>query len=207
MFDPRDDFPNIIDGLEPVTLLHSGLSEDATDCRAIRRVGRNRQGELSPTRSSAADAAWYLPATELTEPPRPGDQIVDAEQPALGPAGGDPVRTGHLLALSRQKPRGVFRPERVRRYREGRVLRRDRPGPTNRRGGYGKWGLRRRSSLRPPSLKRSTTRNSRRDTESISPMICRWIVPCGSAARMATCTPSPATRSRQRSESSWKSTR
>ncbi|MCC6125825.1 MAG: hypothetical protein IT426_12735 [Pirellulales bacterium] len=86
-FTPADDFEAITDGLEPVTLLRreSPGGPGETVPHALRRtidmaevVGDNRRTVESDGRYTAADAAWSLPAAEVSAAPRLGDAILDA---------------------------------------------------------------------------------------------------------------------------------
>jgi hypothetical protein len=77
MFDPSDDFPSVTDGLEAVTVRRPGSSAAAV-VDALRQAVHTREAERSEGRYTAGDVAWNLPASQLAEPPRPGDVIVDA---------------------------------------------------------------------------------------------------------------------------------
>jgi hypothetical protein len=46
--------------------------------RALRQAIHTREAECSQGRYTAADAGWSLPASEIPEPLRPGDVIIDA---------------------------------------------------------------------------------------------------------------------------------
>jgi len=86
-FTTTDDFAAITDGLEPITLLRRetpGVPDESIP-HALRRavdtaevVGDNRKTIESDGRYTAADAAWSLPATEVSQPPRLGDVLRDA---------------------------------------------------------------------------------------------------------------------------------
>jgi hypothetical protein len=78
MFDPRDDFADVADGLEPVTLVRPGSSAAEAVPHALRRAVAVREAAVSAGRYTTADVAWHLPAAELADPPRPGDAIIDA---------------------------------------------------------------------------------------------------------------------------------
>lgn len=86
-FSTADDFTTVADGFEAVTLLRreslAGPGENIP--HALRRaidtaevIDGNRKTIESDGRYTSADAAWNLPAVELTSPPRLGDVIEDA---------------------------------------------------------------------------------------------------------------------------------
>jgi len=79
MFDPADDFPRVTDGLVPVTVRRPDGSTVTRVAHALRQTVRVREAQRSQGRYTAADVAWNLPVSELPEPPRPGDVIVDEE--------------------------------------------------------------------------------------------------------------------------------
>lgn len=78
MFDPGDDFPSVADGLEAVTLMRLDAADGIPVAHALRQAIHTREAERSQGRYTAADAGWSLPASEIPEPLRPGDAIVDA---------------------------------------------------------------------------------------------------------------------------------
>ena len=91
-FDPSADFARAIDGAESVTLRRRGADPGSSGtivAHALRRAlhthqsqARSRQNTWKTVPSgghyTAGDLVWHLPAEELSEPPRPGDVIVDA---------------------------------------------------------------------------------------------------------------------------------
>ena len=77
-FDPSGDLVDVVDGLQAVTIRRPGSSTSTTIDHALLRHVRTRQGEPAGGHYTATDAVWHLPAAEITEPPRPGDLIVDA---------------------------------------------------------------------------------------------------------------------------------
>jgi len=79
MFDPRDDFASVTDALEAVTIRRAGSSAAMEVAHALRQAIRTREAERSEGRYTAHDVVWHLPASEVSEPPRPGDAIVDAD--------------------------------------------------------------------------------------------------------------------------------
>jgi len=79
MFDPSDDFAAVIDGLASVVVVRPGTSARTEVAHALRQAVRTRQSEQSRERPATADVVWHLPASELSEPPRLGDVILDAD--------------------------------------------------------------------------------------------------------------------------------
>ena len=77
-FDPSDDFADVTDGLQSVTVRRPGSSQSTEVTHALCRAIRTREAEESDGRYTASDVAWHLPASELADPPRPGDVITDA---------------------------------------------------------------------------------------------------------------------------------
>lgn len=78
MFDPNDDFPNVADGLEAVTVIRLGSADAIAVAHALRQAVHTREAERSQGRYTAADVGWSLPASEVSEPLRPGDVIMDS---------------------------------------------------------------------------------------------------------------------------------
>ena len=76
-FDPADDFANVVDGLEPVTLLRPGGAATSVG-GALRAAVSTAEARASEGKVTAGDVVWHLPAAELASPPVPGDVIVDA---------------------------------------------------------------------------------------------------------------------------------
>ncbi len=79
MFDPGKDFPNVADGLEAVTVHRRDSTEAIAVAHALRQAIHTREAASSQGRYTAADVGWNLPASELAEPPSPGDVIVDVQ--------------------------------------------------------------------------------------------------------------------------------
>jgi hypothetical protein len=77
MFDPSGDLADVADGLEAVSLTRRGSSASTVVAHALRQAVRTREAERSQGRYTAGDVVWHLPASELTEAPRPGDILVD----------------------------------------------------------------------------------------------------------------------------------
>jgi hypothetical protein len=78
MFDPSDDLASVADGLEAVTVARRGSSASTAVAHALRQALRTREAERSQGRYTAGDVVWQLPVSELSEPPRPGDILLDA---------------------------------------------------------------------------------------------------------------------------------
>ena len=76
-FDPGDDFANVTDGLEPVTLLRPGSAATSVG-GALRAAVSTAEARASDGKYTAGDVVWHLPAAEVSSPPVPGDVIVDA---------------------------------------------------------------------------------------------------------------------------------
>ncbi len=78
MFDPSEDFLDVIDGLEAVTLARADGSPSVAVSHALRLAVRTREAAPAAGHCQASDVVWHLPAAELPEGPRLGDAIVDA---------------------------------------------------------------------------------------------------------------------------------
>lgn len=78
-FTPGDDFVAVTDGLSPLTLTRPDGSLSLNVAHALRRAMRTRESRRSGGRYTASDVVWHLPADELTEKPRLGDLLVDAQ--------------------------------------------------------------------------------------------------------------------------------
>lgn len=76
LFNPCDDFPSVVDGIEPVTLLRPGTPL-AIELAALRGAVSQREAAASTGRYTAADVAWHLPGRTFTPEPRVGDLLVD----------------------------------------------------------------------------------------------------------------------------------
>lgn len=87
-FDPSDDFADVVDGTETVTLKRRGSGNQTVVTRALRRVVDTREARVrnryntwksvaSEGRHTASDAAWHLPSEQLGDAPRLGDLIID----------------------------------------------------------------------------------------------------------------------------------
>jgi hypothetical protein len=73
----QHDFATIADGLESVTLERRDGGGATPLANALRRAVTTREAEQSDGRYTAADVRWHLDASELTEPPRLGDRLLD----------------------------------------------------------------------------------------------------------------------------------
>ncbi len=72
----QDDFATVADRLEAVTLVRRGGGSTAI-AAALRRAVTTREAAASDGKYTAADVHWHLAASQLAEPPRLGDRIVD----------------------------------------------------------------------------------------------------------------------------------
>lgn len=80
MFDPGDDFPAVVDGLEAVTLERADGSASIPVSSALCLAERRQQAAPTEGVYQLARAVWHLSAAELPEAPRVGDVVVDASQ-------------------------------------------------------------------------------------------------------------------------------
>ena len=89
-FDSSNDFADVVDGLETATLKRRGSSDDVTVAGALRRSVTVREARVrnrydtwkhvsGDGRSTASDLVWHLPAAGLSDPPLPGDVILDGD--------------------------------------------------------------------------------------------------------------------------------
>lgn len=89
-FDPTDDFADIVDGTEAVTLKRRGTSSETAIANALRRAVDTHEAAArnlyntwkkpaSAGRHTAGDVIWHLPKEQLSVAPRLGDLIVDAD--------------------------------------------------------------------------------------------------------------------------------
>lgn len=78
-FQQGDDFLNVTDQLEPVTLSRPGDSSvEAIECQALRAALRRSEAGAKASLLSESDTIWHLLASELPWPPQPGDAIEDS---------------------------------------------------------------------------------------------------------------------------------
>ena len=66
-FDPNADFETITDGLEPVTLVRRGSSDDTAITNALQRNINNNEIAQSDGKYMAGDVRWHLPDAEVRE--------------------------------------------------------------------------------------------------------------------------------------------
>ena len=89
-FDPTDDFADVVDATESVTLKRRGTSSATAIAAALRRAVDTHQASArnlyntwkkpaSAGHLTACDVIWHLPKEQLSEAPRLGDLIVDAD--------------------------------------------------------------------------------------------------------------------------------
>ncbi len=78
-FDPGNDFPNVVDRGEAVTLRRPGSTATATTSGALRQAVTTREAETSRGEYTTSDIVWHLPASDITDQPGPGDVIVDGD--------------------------------------------------------------------------------------------------------------------------------
>jgi hypothetical protein len=77
-FDPADDFPAVIDRVEPVLLYPAGSGSSISISSALRRAQAVSERAGSGGRVTASEARWHLYVTSLGHTPAIGDRIVDA---------------------------------------------------------------------------------------------------------------------------------
>lgn len=78
-FTPGDDFVAVTDGMSSVTLTQSQGSLSVEVMHALHRAMETKEAKQSGGRYTVNDVVWHLPASELPEPPRLGDLLVDAQ--------------------------------------------------------------------------------------------------------------------------------
>ena len=89
-FDPDDDFADVVDGLETVTLRRRGSSTQTVVTHTLRRAVDTREARVrnlyntwkspaSSGRHAASDVTWHLPSEQLSDAPRLGDLIIDGD--------------------------------------------------------------------------------------------------------------------------------
>lgn len=78
-FDPSDDFADVADFQQEVTLLRPGTSDARPLARAVQAAIRASEARASGGRYTENDVVWHLDATEWNGQPLPGDVIVDAD--------------------------------------------------------------------------------------------------------------------------------
>ncbi len=78
-FDPADDFSNVVDGREAVTVRRPGSSAVSSTSSALRRAVTTHEAETSRGEYTLSDVVWHLPAGDISSPPSPADVIVDGD--------------------------------------------------------------------------------------------------------------------------------
>jgi len=89
-FNPTDDFADVVDGTETVTLKRRGSSSETVIANALRRAVDTSEAKVrnlyntwktpaSDGRHTAGDVTWHLPKEQLSDAPRLGDLIVDGD--------------------------------------------------------------------------------------------------------------------------------
>jgi len=76
-FDASGDLADVADALESVTVRRPGSSTVRSITSALRRAVSTAEAEASGGKYTASDVAWHMGASELSDPPQPGDVIVD----------------------------------------------------------------------------------------------------------------------------------
>jgi hypothetical protein len=77
LLDLQTDFAAIADRLEAVTLQRGDGSGVVAILAVLRRAITTREAAISDGKYTTADVRWHLAASELAQPPRLGDRIVD----------------------------------------------------------------------------------------------------------------------------------
>jgi hypothetical protein len=78
MLDPTNDFSEIVDGLVAVTHRRPNDAAQAV-AHAVKTALRRVDDRAHGTEPAYADVVWHLPASELTDAPWPGDEIVESD--------------------------------------------------------------------------------------------------------------------------------
>jgi hypothetical protein len=76
--DPSADFLDVVDFLEPVTLVRRG-GEPVAVAHALRRTIRTQEAASSNAACTRSDVTWHWSQTECDTCPRLGDAIVDGD--------------------------------------------------------------------------------------------------------------------------------
>lgn len=77
-FDPSGDFADVVDGLEPVTVVRRGTSIATAVPHAWRHAASSKEAAPSNGQYVRSDLHWWLPQAECAAAPRLGDEILDA---------------------------------------------------------------------------------------------------------------------------------
>jgi len=78
-FDPTDDFADVADFQQDVTLLRPGTSDSWALAHAVRAVVRVSEARASGGDVTEDDVVWHLDAAEWDGSPQPGDVIVQSD--------------------------------------------------------------------------------------------------------------------------------
>ena len=78
-FDPNSDFPLFVDLLEAVSFRRAGSDAATMLPHVLRRRVTMREAEASGGKYARGDAVFHLPAGELTEYPRLGDELITTD--------------------------------------------------------------------------------------------------------------------------------
>jgi len=78
MFDPTNDFPDVVDGAVAVTLRRPDDAAHAV-AHAVKHLIRPTDDRRRRVEPAYADVVWHLPASELPDAPQPGDKIVESD--------------------------------------------------------------------------------------------------------------------------------
>jgi len=76
-FDPSDDFVDVADGLESITLNRRG-SDAESITNALRREVTTREAAASNGKLTTADTRWHFPVSAVDSIPALGDVVEDA---------------------------------------------------------------------------------------------------------------------------------
>jgi hypothetical protein len=76
-FDPTGDLADVVDGLEPVTVVRRGSSSNSSVPHALRQKATTQEAAPSDAQYARSDLRWWLPRAECDTAPRLGDAILD----------------------------------------------------------------------------------------------------------------------------------
>jgi len=79
LFKPENDFAQLVDGLEPVTLRRRGTAKSLTIKAAYREQVETQETEPSGGAAEQADAVWHLQLPDEESAPQLGDFVVDQQ--------------------------------------------------------------------------------------------------------------------------------
>jgi hypothetical protein len=78
LLDPTGDLADVVDGLEPVTVVCRGGGSATTVAHALRLLATTKEAAPSDAQYARSDLRWWLPLAECAAAPRLGDEILDA---------------------------------------------------------------------------------------------------------------------------------